>query len=214
DETRPVLTGVLFEGDGSELRIVATDSYRLALRRLELSGAEGVKVLVPVRAVTEVARLASSGDVRVTVGPAQVGFETGSVTVWSRLIEGEFPEYRKVIPESPPFHLQLDRVAFQDVLKRVSVLAHDATPVFMELEPDRVRLQCQAQGIGEFVEEAEASYEGDQVRLALNPTYLDVGVSAVPDERLMVDLTDPLKPIVVRGESDGFIYLLVPIRVG
>lgn len=214
DETRPVLTGVLFEGDGDALRVVATDSYRLAVRTIEAPGAGDLKLLVPSRAVGEVARLAEEGEVRVEASTSQVGFHLGSVLVQSRLIEGEFPSYQQLLPDDLPSHLTIDREPFLGALKRVAVLAQDATPVFIEFEEGRIRISCQSQGVGDAVEEIDGDYEGDSMRVAFNPQYLEAGIEAVQGDQARIELSDPQRPAVVRGpESGDFTYLLMPIRV-
>ncbi|MGH9324990.1 MAG: DNA polymerase III subunit beta, partial [Vicinamibacteria bacterium] len=149
DETRPVLTGVLFEGEGNELRIVATDSYRLAVRSIEVEGVQDVRVLVPARAVIEVARLAASLDqVTIEIASAQAGFHLGDVVIQSRLIEGEFPAYKQLLPENQPHQLRIGKSGFLEAVKRVGLMAQDSTPVFLVLNEDGVRLECHAQGIG------------------------------------------------------------------
>lgn len=214
DETRPVLTGVLLEGEGDELRIVATDSYRLGVRIIEARGADGLKLLVPSRAVGEVARLAEEGEVRVEASASQVGFHLGTVLVQSRLIEGEFPSYRQLLPEDLPSHLTIEREPFLAALKRVSLLAQDATPIFVEFDPERIRISCQSQGLGEAAEEVEGAYVGDAMRVAFNPQYLEAGIEAVEGERAQIQLSDPQRPAVIRApEGTDFTYLLMPIRV-
>lgn len=213
DETRPVLTGVLFEGEGDELRLVATDSYRLALRKLRVEGADGIKTIVPARAIQEVARMAS-GEVRVVTGGPQVAFETGNVVLQSRLIEGEFPAYKQLLPESQPNTLEVERGTFSECLRRIAVLAQDATPVFLELGEEGIRLTCQSQGLGEATEEIDGSYQGEPMRVAFNPAYLENGVEAVETETVRLEFSDPQRPVLVRGKDEGgFVYLLMPIRV-
>jgi DNA polymerase III subunit beta len=215
DETRPVLTGVLLEGEGDELRVVATDSYRLAVRNLKVPGVDGTKVLVPARAVVEVARLCSgSDDVTVDIGSAQAGFQLGDVLVQSRLIEGEFPAYRQLLPEDLPNRLLLQKESFLEALKRVAVLAQDATPVFLELGDDGVRLTCHAQGLGEGAEDIDGSYTGDEMRAAFNPTYLETGIAATEGDSVSIEFSDAQRPALIHTPEDrDFLYLLMPIRV-
>jgi DNA polymerase-3 subunit beta len=214
DETRPVLTGVLFEGEDDELHLVATDSYRLALRRTTVEGAGGIKILVPARVVQEVARMAGPGEIRVRAGGSQIAFETGGVCLQSRLIEGEFPAYRQLLPDSLPHTLEVDRGTFNESLRRVAVLAQDATPVFIELEEGAVRLTCQSQGLGEASEEIDASYSGEAMRVAFNATYLENGVDAVEGDTVRIELSEAQRPVLVRASrEDPFVYLLMPIRV-
>jgi DNA polymerase III subunit beta len=215
DETRPVLTGVLFEGEGDELRIVATDSYRLALRSLALPGVGDVRVLVPARAVVEVARLASGVDeVKIEIASSQVSFNLGDVVVQSRLIEGEFPAYRQLLPENQPNKLMVQKGTLVEALKRVAVLAQDATPIFLELSDEAVRITCHAQGLGEGDEDVEAAYTGDEMRAAFNPQYLEAGVTAAESDEVQMNFTDGQRPALIHAPSNlEFQYLLMPIRL-
>lgn len=213
DETRPVLTGVLFEGEGDELRIVATDSYRLAVRTLAVPGIGDLRVLIPARAVLEVARLAGEGDVQVYIASSQVGFEIGDVLVQSRLIEGEFPAYRQLLPENQPARLSIEKGEFLESVKRMSVLARDGSHIYIELTEEGIRLTCHAQGLGEGAEEIDGAYTGDEIRAAFNPDYLEAGVGAVESEQVEVDLTDAQRPALIHAPGDNtFQYLLMPIR--
>lgn len=214
DETRPVLTGVLFEGEGDELRLVATDSYRLALRTLQVPGSGEIKILVPARAVAEVVRMAGSGEIRVLTSGSQVAFEAGPVVLRSRLIEGEFPAYRQLLPEGLPNVLEAERSSLIESLRRIGVLAQDATPVFLELEDGAVRMTCQSQGLGNGDETVEGDYTGEPMRVAFNPGYLSQGVEAAGTERVRIELGDPQRPALVKAVGDdSFRYLLMPIRV-
>lgn len=215
DETRPVLTGVLLEGEGNELRVVATDSYRLAVRVLNVPGVDGTKVLVPARAVVEVGRLAASEKaVRMEVGTAQIGFQLGEVAIQSRLIEGEFPAFKQLLPDDLPNRLVISKEPFLEALKRVAVLAQDATPVFLEIADDGIRLTCHAQGLGEGVEEVEGTYTGEEMRTAFNPTYLETGIAATETEDVVIEFSDSQRPALIHSPDDrDFLYLLMPIRV-
>lgn len=214
DETRPVLTGVLLEAEGDELRLVATDSYRLGLRKLTVRGAGELKVIVPARAVQEVMRVAA-GEVKVTTGGPQIVFETGDVVIQSRLIEGEFPAYRKLLPETLPRSAVFDKASLIEELRGAAVFAQDATPVYIELEASLARLSCQAQGLGEALRTVECEFTGAPIRLAFNPQYLEQGVDAVDGNRVRIELDDPQRAAMIHGlEDDGFSYLIMPIRVG
>jgi DNA polymerase III subunit beta len=215
DETRPVLTGVLFEGEGNELRIVATDSYRLAVRSIEVDGVQDVRVLVPARAVVEVARLAAGEDeVKIDIASAQIGFHLGEVLLQSRLIEGEFPAYRQLLPESQPHQLRIAKSEFIDAVKRVGVLAQDATHVLLELSETSVGLRCHAQGLGEGGQEIDGNYTGEEMRVAFNPQYLEAGAAATESDEIVMDLTDQQRPALIHAPEDSaYRYLIMPIRV-
>lgn len=214
DETRPVLTGVLFEGRGDELRIVATDSYRLAVRSVEAPGAGDTKVLVPARAVSEVGRLADGGEIDIEISSSQVGFAVGDASIQSRVIEGEFPGYERLLPDDQPNELRISKDSFIESLKRVAVLAQDATPIFLELSEERIRITCHAQGLGEAAEDVDGAYSGEELRAAFNAQYLEAGVAAARSEEVSIDFTEAQRPALIHAPGDrDFVYLLMPIRV-
>lgn len=215
DETRPVLTGVLFEGEGDELRVVATDSYRLAVRTLKIGGVGDLRVLIPARAIIEVARLAAGEqEVRIEIASAQVSFHLGETVVQSRLIEGEFPAYKQLLPTDQPNQLTVAKSEFIEAVKRVALLAQDATPVFLELSDEVIRVSCHAQGLGEGDGDVDGRYVGEEMRAAFNPGYLEAGVGATESDEVRIDFTDPQRPALVHAPDDtDFRYLLMPIRV-
>jgi DNA polymerase-3 subunit beta len=132
----------------------------------------------------------------------------------SRLIEGEFPAYRQLLPEDQPNKLKIEKGDFLESVKLVAVLAQDATPVFLELSEEGIRLSCHSQGLGEGGGEVDGAYTGAELRVAFNPTYLEVGVSATESESVEIDFTDQQRPALVHAPGDrNFLYLLMPIRV-
>lgn len=213
DETRPVLTAVFFEGEADTLRLVATDSYRLAVRSLPMPGVGSLGVLVPSRAVAEVARLAAGNEVTIEIASSQVSFHMGDVVLQSRLIEGEFPAYSKLLPEDHTTRLEVEQGQFLEAVKRIGVLAQDGTHIFLELS-EGVRLVCHSQGLGDGSEDVDGTYTGEDVRAAYNPGYLQAGVDAVEAETVQIDFTDSQRPVLIHGPDDvDFVYLLMPIRV-
>lgn len=224
DDARPMLTGVLMSAEQGGLRLVATDSYRLAVRDLPGTTvlSEGQQVLVPARALAELQRLLSgasiSSDKPVTlyIGEFEASFETGSVRLTTRLIEGEFPNYRQLLPASYPNRLSVDKESLLDAVRRVKLLVKDATtPVRMALRPEGVDLRVEAQEVGEAREEVDAKYEGGpEMTIAFNPAYLMDGVEAIVGTEIILETIDATKPATVRSsEGDNYRYLLMPVRV-
>jgi DNA polymerase-3 subunit beta len=172
-------------------------------------------VLIPARAVLEVARLAGGEEqVRIDIASSQAGFHIGDVIIQSRLIEGEFPAYRQLLPEDLPARLTVSKGPFLEALKRVAVLAQDATPVFLELGAEAIKLSCHAQGLGEADEEVEGNYTGEEMRVAFNAGYLEAGMTATESEEVEIEFTDSQRPALVHAPGDRmFQYLLMPIRV-
>ena len=216
DEARPVLTGVLLEVSREGVTLVATDSYRLAVRDLVATAAGEAKAIVPERALSEAGRAAQAiekGEVEVFVDDSQVSFQTGALTLTSRLIEGEFPNYRQLLPERYESRLTVSRQQLIDAVRRVGLLARENSPVRLEFNALGVKLSSSSPDVGQAVEAVEARYEGEDVTAAFNPGYLADGLSAATGESVRLEVRDGLKPGVVRGESDEFTYLVMPVRL-
>ena len=217
DEARPILTGVRMEqAQGGGLRLVATDSYRLAVR--DLAGAdvlrEDQRVLVPSKALNELVRvLGGSGEVGVRLGERDASFETGGIRLTTRLIEGEFPNYRQLIPSSYPNKLTVGREPLLDAIRRVKLLARDATPIRLGLSSDGLELSAVAQDVGQATEALDATYEGVELTVAFNAEYLSSGVEAILGDEVVLETLDALKPAVLHGGDANYLYLLMPVRV-
>jgi DNA polymerase-3 subunit beta len=202
------------------LRLVATDSYRLAVK--DLPGAKGVlaegqKVLVPSRALAELQRLLGSDAeaVELRLGAHDVRFEIGQVKLTTRLIEGEFPPYRQLIPFNYPNRLVIAREAFLDAIRRVRLVARDATtPARISLRTDTAQLSVITNDWGQAAEEVDAKYEGSEMTIAFNPQYLAEGVEAVTGDEVVLETIDALKPATLRPtDKADYVYLLMPVRV-
>jgi DNA polymerase-3 subunit beta len=217
DDARPILTGVLMAAEQGGLRLVATDSYRLAVRDLPGTSVlrEDQRVLVPARSLGELARLLGGAtSLTVRLGEREATFEVGSTRLSTVLIEGEFPNYRQLIPKDYPNRLTVAKEPFLDAIRRVRLLARDATPLRLTMRPDGVELAAIAHEIGEAHEELEASYDGNELMVAFNPDFLATGVEAVVGDEVVIETLDTLKPAVVRAPDGGdFLYLLMPVRV-
>ena len=217
DEARPILTGVLLTAENGGLRMVATDSYRLAVRDLadhQVLGADQ-KVLVPGRALNELQRLVGGGEeLTMRLGDRDATFEVGETRLSTRLIEGEFPNYRQLIPASHPNTLTVEREPLLEAIRRVKILAKDATPVRLQMGGDTLRLTAITQDVGNASEELDATYEGTELTVAFNPEYFASGVEACSSDSITLSTLDSLKPAVVRGVgNDDYLYLLMPVRV-
>lgn len=217
DEARPILTGVLLAAEGDALRLVATDSYRLAVRDLvghSILSADQ-KVLIPSRALQELQRLlGGSGDLTLRLGEREATFEVGTTRLTTRLIEGEFPNYRQLIPASYPNKMTVARDALLDAVRRVKILAKDATPVRLQISADGLKLSAVAQDVGNVEDELDATSEGAELTVAFNPDYLAAGIDATGSDEITLETLDALKPAVVRGAGKpDFLYLLMPVRV-
>jgi DNA polymerase III subunit beta len=227
DDARPLLTGVLLTSEGGSIRLVATDSYRLALRDLrgssDLPGGEDI--LVPARALAELQRLlpASGGDaggdgpvdVGVVAGPKEITFAHGSVRISTRLLEGAYPDYRQLVPDHYPNRLHLGKESLLGALRRVRLLVRDnTTPVRLSMRTGGVDLSVVSQEVGDASETVDGDFTGEDLVIAFNPSYLIDGVEAVLGDEVVVETDDPSRPATVRAaEHDDFRYLLMPVRV-
>ena len=196
--------------------LVATDSYRLAVRELVATADGEAKAIVPERALSEAGRAAAAdekGSIEIAVDDAQVSFRSGGLTITSRLIEGEFPNYRQLLPDTHESRLMVSRQQLLDAVRRVGLLARDTTPVRMEFNALGVKLSSSSPDLGQAVETVEARYEGEDLTVAFNPQYLIDGLTASVGESIQLAVRDGLKPGVVHGESGGFTYLVMPVRL-
>ena len=222
DDARPLLTGVLVASEGDGVLLVATDSYRLALRDLAGTGdLAGQQLLGPARALAELQRLAPSDRVEgestvgVSVGTHDVTFTVGAVRVSSRLLDGTYPDYRQLIPPSYPNRLHLGKDSLLDALRRVRLLVRDnTTPVRLSMRQGGVDLTVVSQEVGDASETVDADFDGEELTIAFNPTYLIDGVEAVAGDEVVLETVDATKPATVRAaEIEDFHYLLMPVRV-
>lgn len=226
DDNRPILTGVLLAAEGEGLRLVATDSYRLAV--VDLPGvsvlSSGKSVLVPSRALSELSKaLGDGGEITLRLGERDASFassgpggdgDTGGIVLTTRLIEGEYPNYQGLIPSNQPNLLTVNREALIEALRRVKLLARDATPVRLQMSPDGLELRAVTQDVGEGTESLDAQYQGEELTVAFNPDYLLAGIEAAGGDEVSLATIDSLKPAVVRDPTtEDFLYLLMPVRV-
>ncbi len=217
DDLRPILTGVLLTAHGGGLRLVATDSYRLAVR--DLKGVsmleEGQRVLVAAKGLAEVQRLAGDGEIEVVLRERDVVFRTSRAEVTARLIEGDFPNYEQLIPSGYPNRLTVSREALMDSLDRVQIVGQnrDNAAVRIAMGGDGLELSMSAQDVGNAQETLDAKFEGGELTVAFNPMFLRDGVEAVEATEVALETIDPLKPATLRAADGGdFLYLLMPVR--
>lgn len=222
DETRPILTGVLMTILGDTLKMVATDSYRLAVKetKLEQALATEVQAIVPVKALGEVARLAATmgpGELEVAIGENQALFKladaTGEVWIASRLIDGQFPNYKQLLPDSFDHEVTISREAFMAAARRVALLAQKNAPLRLAFSDGRVTMKAVTQDVGHAEESLDIDFSGDPFEIGFNPAYLIEGVDAIDDEAVVLRFTTPLRPGLVSAAAGDFVYLIMPIRL-
>ncbi len=235
DDARPLLTGVLIAAEGGGIRLVATDSYRLAMRDIEGSDVltDSSQILVPARALAELQKLSVLGApakeeasdradergaapaIGLSIGDHDVTFTAGDVRISTRLLDGSYPDYRQLIPSEYPNRLHVGKDSLLDALRRVRLLVRDnTTPVRLSMRAGGVDLTVVSQEVGDASETVDADFEGSDLTIAFNPTYLIDGVEAVSGDEVLLETLDATKPATVRAaEETNFRYLLMPVRV-
>jgi DNA polymerase III subunit beta len=217
DETRPVLTGMLVSIDGTRLKMVATDSYRLAVRETALPTSidEALEVIVPGKALEEVARLASDAEtLTFGVSENQVVFEFGSTVYISRRIEGTYPNYTQLLPGGYESRVVVGRAELAESVKRVSLLAQHNAPLRFTMTDSTLTLAATTPDVGEAVESLMVQTDGPDIEIAFNPGFLTDGIQSSESDTVAIEMTNPLKPAVLTDPSqEGFLYLLMPVRL-
>ena len=219
DETRPVLTGIMVSASDRELRMVATDSYRLSVKEtvLEQPLPRGFEANVPARALQELARLVQQLDEeQLTVGVRanQIVFQIGDVVLSSRLIEGQFPNYRQLLPETYEHELTLAGGEVTEVVRRISLLAQKNAPLRLTFTPGELTISAQTPDIGEARESLPVAFQGEPFEIGFNPDFLRDGLEGVAGGDIVLKLISPLRPgLIQSAEDNGFLYLIMPIRL-
>lgn len=221
DDARPLLTGVLFTTDNQELRLIATDSYRLAVR--DVPGVKGLggshDLLVPARALQELQRAAASlavdAEIGVALSDAEICFVVGNTSIASRLIDGNYPSVLQLIPASYPSQLRIAKDTLLTSLKRAKLLAKDSTSsVRLTMRERGVDIRTQSHDAGDVEDNVDADYVGEEITIAFNPNFLIDGIEAVPGDEIVLEMSDSVRPAMVHGVEDlRFRYLLMPVRV-
>lgn len=219
DETRPVLTGILVSASGQELVMVATDSYRLSVKRTALESplAGSFEANVPARALQELARLAgSASDEQLTVGvqDGQVVFEAAGAVLSSRLIDGQFPNYRQLLPEAVDHELRLSTAELGGVVRRISLLAQKNSPLRLRFAEGQLTVSAQTPDVGEATESIPVPFKGEQFEIGFNADFLRDGLDSVETDELVLKLISPVRPGLIESpDTSDFIYLIMPIRL-
>jgi len=227
DEAKQLLTGVHLALEGDGLECAATDGHRLAVLRLQgaLSGeeaAEPFSLTVPARSLRELERVLSGRSLE---DPVNLFFERGQMVVLAadqvlttRTLDGTYPHYRQLIPESFQRRIEIDRRALTAALERVAVLAdqhNNVVRISADPERGRITLRAEAQDVGSGAEELSAAIEGDDLEIAFNVRYLLDGLKAMSSERVELRCNAPTTPAVLQplAEPDGFTYLVMPVQI-
>jgi DNA polymerase III subunit beta len=215
DESRPVLTGILVRFEGDNLVMAATDSYRLAVKETSLSEAgPELDAIVPARALAELGRIApGASELELGVQENQVLFASDGILLTTRRIEGQFPNYRQLLPESFEHEVVMPREELLEVVRRVSVMAQRNAPLRLRLAEGELTVSAQTQDVGEARESMPVGFSGETLEIGFNPEFLRDGIESADGDELRLKLISPLRPAVLQGAGDDFSYLIMPIRL-
>jgi DNA polymerase III subunit beta len=215
DESRPVLTGILARFEGERLVMAATDSYRMSVKETSLGSAgPELEAIIPARALQELSRLGAGADtIELGVQENHAVFGAGDVWLTTRRIDGQFPNYKQLLPESFEVELTLPRAELLDVVRRAAVLALRNSPLRLRFAEGELTVSAQTQDVGETRETLPAAYTGEPLEIGFNAEFLRDGIDAVVGDEVRLRLINPLRPGLISGEGDDFWYLIMPIRL-
>ncbi|MCE2693249.1 MAG: DNA polymerase III subunit beta [Verrucomicrobia bacterium] len=216
DETRYVLNGILFSFKDNALTMVATDGRRLAMveQELEFPQSQEIDIIVPTKAVNELSRLLEdTGEVSIRVTGSQVGFDLGNSLLVSKLIDGNYPNYRQVIPGDSKERIPLEREAFLRAISRVSLLTTDkSNSIKFIFTPGSCEIVASSPDIGEARETLAINYKGASITIAFNPEFSMAPLRNLSADEVHLHLIDEISPGVLRSGTN-FLYVLMPMRV-
>jgi DNA polymerase III subunit beta len=216
DETRYVLNGVLFSFKENKLTLVATDGRRLAMLDIELEfpRSHEAEIIVPTKAVTELQRLLKDdGEVKISVGSGQIAFDLNNTLLVSKLIEGNYPNYKQVIPSEAKERVTLERETFLNSLRRVSLLASDkSNSIKLNFSKNNIEITANTPEVGEARESLPVAYKGRDFAIAFNPEFLMAPLRNLTEDEVFFDLIDEMSPGVLKIQTP-FLYVLMPMRV-
>ncbi|HEV8459441.1 MAG TPA: DNA polymerase III subunit beta [Gaiellaceae bacterium] len=215
DESRPVLTGILVRFEPGKIVMAATDSYRLAVKETSVEGTlPDLEAIIPARALQELTRIAGGADdVQLGVQENHVVFAADGTVLTTRRIDGQFPNYRQLLPEQFEHEVVLPREEALDVVRRVSLMAQRNSPLRLRFADGELTVSAITQDVGEARESLPAPYNGDAMEIGFNAEFLRDGLESVESDSITFKLISPLRPAVLEGEGDDYVYLIMPIRL-
>ena len=215
DESRPVRTGILVRFEPGKIVMAATDSYRLAVKETPVEGTlPELEAIIPARALQELARIAGGADdVQLGMQENHVVFGADNTWLTTRRIDGQFPNYRQLLPEQFEHEVVLPREEALDVVRRVSLMAQRNSPLRLRFADGELTVSAITQDVGEARESLPAPYTGDAMEIGFNAEFLRDGLESVEADSIKFKLISPLRPAVLEGEADDYVYLIMPIRL-
>ena len=219
---RPILSGVFLHGNENTLKLVATDSYRLAEKTITLEKPlDGeVRIIIPARTMTELGRLigdATNDDVTIIVSDNQILFKLGNIDLTSRLIDGQFPNYSQIIPKESRSKISIEKSDLMQAIKRVSLFAKENNnniKLFFDPENQKLKITTDATQIGTEEAELTASVSGEENKIALNSEYLLDLLNAFPQGNIIIGIDNKLAPSLITHEKlDDYLHIIMPLKL-
>jgi DNA polymerase-3 subunit beta len=195
--------------------MAATDSYRLSVKETKLeSSAEPLEAIIPARALAELPRIAGAGDtIELGVHENQVAFLCDGALLTTRRIDGQFPNYKQLLPEAFEYEVGVPREELLDVVRRTSVMAQRNSPLRLRFAEGELTITARTQDLGEAQESLPVPFAADPLEIGFNADFLRDGVESVTADEVTLKLISPLRPAVLQGDTDDFSYLIMPIRL-
>jgi len=212
DESRPILTGALINIEKEKIKIVATDSYRLALKEISSKNSSATQAIIPHRALDEASKIECK-DIKITLSPNQAVFYLNDTTIVSRLINGQYPNYSQLFPQKFETTIVSNKDELLSAVKRVSILSLNNTPLKINTSSGKLKISAETADYGSANEEIMATTKGKDIEIAFNAKYLIDGLLGIDGENAVLELVDPLQPGILKSDEKGFNYLLMPIRL-
>jgi DNA polymerase III subunit beta len=215
DESRPVLTGILVRFEPGKIVMAATDSYRLAVKETPVTDTlPDLEAIIPARALQELGRIAGGADeIKLGMQENHVVFGADGTWLTTRRIDGQFPNYRQLLPEQFEYVLPLPREEVLEVVRRVSLMAQRNSPLRLRFADGELTVSAITQDVGEARESLPAPFTGDAMEIGFNAEFLRDGLESVDSETIKFKLISPLRPAVLEGDADDYVYLIMPIRL-
>lgn len=233
DESRPILAGVLVNIQKNKIKMVATDSYRLAVKELpreiktkeektppapdQRKGGQEISLIVPGRTLEETLKIVSlldqTKEIKIGSSQKQVLFDLGETKIISRVIQGNYPQYQRIFPEKFPTKIEVPREDFISATKRVSLFS-SSTPFKIKITENKIILSAESPEAGEAQEIVEGKVFGEDTEIAFNPKFFLDGLTSLSSQEAILEIAAPQKPSLIRSKKeDNFLYLIMPMRV-
>lgn len=218
DETRPVLTGILAKFSKDRLKMVATDSYRLSVMEAEAGSslADKKEVIIPRHSLEELTRLFAAGSaekITIAIAESQIMFSNEEALLTSRLIEGQFPNYQQLLPDEFKSEVKIDKEELLEVVSRIGLMAQKNAPLKLSFAEGQLTVSAQTPQVGEAREALAVPYSDEEMEVGFNPEFLRSGIESVDGEDVAIRIISALRPGLIKGEGDDFLYLIMPVRL-